>query len=59
MMTKLKIGLALSGVAVLLYFLWPAIMWAIQMSLFRIMLDYGIYALLLLASGGWLWWKLR
>lgn len=59
MMTKLKIGLAIGGVALLIYFAWPAIMWGMKMYVYRLVLDYGFYALLLLAGGGWLWWKLR
>ena len=58
-MIQLKIGLAIFGLVALLYFLWPAIKWVIQMSLFRLMLDYGIYVTILLLGGGWLWWKTR
>lgn len=59
MMTKLKIGLAIGGGALLIYFAWPAIQWGMQMYVYRLVLDYGFYALLLLGGGGWLWWKLR
>lgn len=59
MMTQLKIGLAVCGLVALLYFLWPAIRWMIQMSILRLIFDYGFYALLFLAGGGWLWWKTR
>ncbi|MFQ5674024.1 MAG: hypothetical protein ACE5G9_13145 [Nitrospinales bacterium] len=59
MMTKLKLGLGLCGLAALLYFIWPAIKWSMQMYLFTLVRDYGIYALLLLVGGGWVWWKLR
>lgn len=59
MMTQLKIGLAILGLLGLLYFSWPAIKWGLQMSLYRLILDYGIYGFLLLGGGGWLWWKTR
>ncbi|MBT5377167.1 MAG: hypothetical protein HOL15_10170 [Nitrospinaceae bacterium] len=50
-------ALWLCGLAVVLYFIWPFIVWAIKSYIFQLVIEYGLYALLLMAGGGYYFWR--
>ncbi|MBT5868165.1 MAG: hypothetical protein HOH38_04935 [Nitrospinaceae bacterium] len=52
-----KMALWLCGLAVVLYFIWPFIVWAIKSYIFQLVIEYGLYALLLMAGGGYYFWR--
>jgi len=63
MKVTLKKILWILGAIALIYFVTPFIWSAIEIGvkgwIFELMVDYGIYIFLLIAGGGYLWWKFR
>jgi hypothetical protein len=51
------------GVIFLIYlivpFIWSVITTGVKETAFRFMVDYGIYILIFVGGGGYLWWKWR
>lgn len=63
MKKNLQNGLMILGVLFLIYlivpFVWSVITTGVREMAFRFMIDYGIYILIILVGGGYLWWKLK
>jgi len=58
----LQNGLMILGAVFLVYlivpFVWSIFTTGVKEALFSFMTHYGIYILIILAGGGYLWWKL-
>jgi len=52
-----KIILSLFGLAGILYFAWPIIKFVIMGYFYRFIIEYGFYMLILLAGGGYYFWR--
>gem|GEM_PF-2559862 len=52
-----KVILALFGIAGILYFAWPVIKLILMGYFYRFIMDYGFYILIILAGGGYFFWR--
>ncbi len=52
-----KIFLILCGVAGILYFIWPILVWVVKVFIYNLILDYGFYLLIFLVGGGYYFWR--
>ena len=54
---NLKVFLLLCSLLVGLYFLGPFIMWAVKIFIYQLVIEYGLYFLILVAGTGFYFWR--